>query len=192
MQQRLLTQLIPITTFFFIVTGCNLTSDNSDSELKTTEQRRSIETVIDDEKLERMAIDALYNNRDLWKNSEIEIVSFNKILLLIGQTPTNSLKQKAESLVNSIQGIDKIYNEIRVAAPASSLTYLSDVSLTSKVKTALFSEDDLDSTKVKVVTEDGEVFLLGLVNQREADKAIDITRNVSGVKRVIQAFQITP
>lgn len=192
MQQRLLTQLILITTFSFIVTGCNLTSDNSDSELKTTEQRRSIETVIDDEKLERMAIDALYNNRDLWKNSEIEIVSFNKILLLIGQTPTNSLKQKAESLVNSIQGIDKIYNEIRVAAPASSLTYLSDVSLTSKVKTALFSEDDLDSTKVKVVTEDGEVFLLGLVNQREADKAIDITRNVSGVKRVIQAFQITP
>lgn len=192
MQQRLLTQLILITTFSFIVTGCNLTSDNSDSELKTTEQRRSIETVIDDEKLERMAIDALYNNRDLWKNSEIEIVSFNKILLLIGQTPTNSLKQKAESLVNSIQGIDKIYNEIRVAAPASSLTYLSDVSLTSKVKTALFSEDDLDSTKVKVVTEDGEVFLLGLVNQSEADKAIDITRNVSGVKRVIQAFQITP
>ncbi|PWK47949.1 BON domain-containing protein [Pleionea mediterranea] len=192
MQQRLLTQLILITTFSFIVTGCNLTSDNSDSELKTTEQRRSIETVIDDEKLERMAIDALYNNRDLWKNSEIEIVSFNKILLLIGQTPTNSLKQKAESLVNSIQGIDKIYNEIRVAAPASSLTYLSDISLTSKVKTALFSEDDLDSTKVKVVTEDGEVFLLGLVNQREADKAIDITRNVSGVKRVIQAFQITP
>ena len=189
--RRLLTHLIPITALLVTLTGCNLTSDNSDSELKTTEQRRSIETVIDDEKLERMAIDALYNNRDLWKNSEIEIVSFNKILLLIGQTPTNSLKQKAESLVNSIQGIDKIYNEIRVAAPASSLTYLSDVSLTSKVKTALFSEDDLDSTKIKVVTEDGEVFLLGLVNQAEAEKAIDITRNVSGVKRVIQAFQIT-
>lgn len=189
--RRLLTHLIPITALLVTLTGCNLTSDNSDSELKTTGQRRSIETVIDDEKLERMAIDALYNNRDLWKNSEIEIVSFNKILLLIGQTPTNSLKQKAESLVNSIQGIDKIYNEIRVAAPASSLTYLSDVSLTSKVKTALFSEDDLDSTKIKVVTEDGEVFLLGLVNQAEAEKAIDITRNVSGVKRVIQAFQIT-
>ncbi len=167
------------------LTGCANTGASNEPQ-----STRSLETFIADESLEIQAVQSMFNNDELWSNSDIDVVSYNRTLLLVGQTPTLSLKQRAEQLVGSIDGVRKIYNEIRVAAPTGSLSYLSDLSLTSKVKTALFVEDDLDSSKIKVVTEDSEVFLLGLVTQSEAQKAIDITRNVSGVKRVIQAFEI--
>lgn len=152
--------------------------------------QRNISMVIDDEELEVEAVRTMFKNDELWNNSEIDVTSFNKTILLTGQAPTKSLKQKAYQLTSQLPGVKRVYNEIRVAAPVSSLTYFSDISLTTKVKTALFVDDDLDSSKVKVVTEDGEVFLMGLLTKAEADKAVDITRNVSGVKRVIQAFEL--
>lgn len=174
--------LVLLTLF----SGC-ATQQNQSSEPQTT---RSLETFIADEALEIKAVQSIFNNGELWSNSDIDVVSFNRTLLLVGQTPTLSLKNRAEQLVSSIPGIKKVYNEIRVAAPTGSLSYLNDLSLTSKVKAALFVEDDLDSSKIKVITEDSEVFLLGLVTHAEAQKAIQIARNVSGVKRVIQAFEI--
>jgi osmotically-inducible protein OsmY len=161
----------------------------SDSQ-SGTQTSRSLETFIADESNEIQAVQSIFNNDELWSNSDIDVVSYNRTLLLVGQTPTLSLKNRAEQLVSSIKGIKTIYNEIRVAAPTGSLSYLNDLALTSKVKAALLNKDNLDSSKIKVVTEDSEVFLLGLVTQTEAQTAIEIARNVSGVKRVIQAFEI--
>ncbi len=152
--------------------------------------RRTIGTLVEDENIEIKAVKAIFDNDKLWENSDIDITSFNRVILLIGQTPTRSLKQEAEKLVASIPNVKRVYNEIRVAAPTSSLNYFSDITLTTRIKTALFSEDNLDSSQIKVITEDSEVFLMGLVTKQEAAKAIDIARNVSGVKRVIQAFEI--
>ncbi|WP_144393707.1 BON domain-containing protein [Pleionea sediminis] len=177
-----------ITTLTIAITGCETIGQkgSSSNDLK----QRDIATVIDDKGIELEAAQLIFKNDELWKNSEIDVTSFNKTILLTGQAPTRTLKEKAYQIVSKISGVKKVYNEIRVAAPTSSLAYLSDVSLSTKVRTALFVDDDLDSSKVKVVTEDGEVFLLGLMSQTEANKAVDITRNVSGVKRVIQAFEI--
>jgi len=176
----------PLLIATLMLSGCAVSNNQSEGP-KT---RRDMATVIADEQLELDAIKAVFDSDELWSKSDIDIVSFNKTVLLVGQTPTASLKQKADSLVNNIPGVKRVFNEIRVAAPTSTLTYLGDLSITSKVKTALFIDDNLDSAKIKVVTEDSEVFLMGLLSKEEADKAISITRNVSGVKRVIQAFEI--
>lgn len=181
------TKTLTLSCATLLVTSCAITGQQNSSGQQT---RRDIATVIEDEQIELDAIKAIFNNDELWSKSDIDIVSFNKTILLVGQTPTLTLKQRAESLVKQAATANRVFNEIRVAAPTSSLTYFGDLSLTSKVKTALFIEDNFDSTKVKVVTEDSEVFLLGLVSKAEAEKAISITRNVSGVKRVIQAFEI--
>jgi osmotically-inducible protein OsmY len=177
-------------TVFLLPLGCLIIAGCATQTGSQAGSSRSLETFIADEANEIQAVQSIFNNDELWSNSDIEVVSFNRTLLLIGQTPTLSLKQRAEQLVSSIPGIKKIYNEIRVAAPTGSLSYLNDLALTSKVKAALFSKSNLDASKVKVVTEDSEVFLLGLVTQAEAQSAIETARNVSGVKRVIQAFEI--
>ncbi|NVJ62585.1 MAG: BON domain-containing protein [Gammaproteobacteria bacterium] len=171
------------TGILLITSGCaSLMSDNP--------RDRSISTIIADEELELAAVKSMFKSDDLWNKSDIDIVSFNRTILLVGQTPTNTLKQKAGELVQKLEDVKKVYNEIRVAAPASSLTYVSDLSLTSKVKTSLFLEDDFNSSNIKVLTEDGEVFLMGLVTSQQATRAIEVARNISGVKRVIQAFEI--
>ncbi|MEE4245280.1 MAG: BON domain-containing protein [Kangiellaceae bacterium] len=155
-----------------------------------TGKKRSVEQLIKDENLEATALQNLFSDEDLWDNSSIEVISFHNTVLLVGQTPTKSLKDKAKQVLMKVEGVKRIHNEIRVSAPTSSLTYLSDVSITSKVKTSLFTEEDFDSSQIKVVTEDGEVFLLGSVNKATAKKAVEITRNVSGVKKVISVFEI--
>ncbi len=180
-------QFLIATTGLCLLAAC---ATNQHSQTQAQNTKRNVETLIADESIELQAVKKIFNNDKLWNNSEIEVVSFNKTLLLIGQTPTRSLKLKAKQLAESIPDVKKVFNEIRVAAPTSSLTYLSDVTITSKVKAVLMSSDDVDSSKIKVITEDGEVFLMGLVSQKEAQKAIDITRKTSGVKRVIQAFEI--
>jgi osmotically-inducible protein OsmY len=83
----------------------------------------------------------------------------------------------------------RIHNQIRIGNLTSITTQTNDVWLTSKVKSALFSSDEVDGNTIKVITENAEVFLMGLVTKKEADTAINITRNISGVNRVFKAFE---
>ncbi len=170
--------------------ACASTNSNHSSSEGSTNEGRNFETLVRDESIELKAIQSLFKNEALWKNSSIEVVSFNKTVLLVGQTPTNQLKKQAESLVKQIDGIKKVYNEIRVTAPTSSMVYMSDSAITSKVKAALMLEQKLPASQIKIITEDSEVFLLGIVTKQQAELAIELARNVSGVKRVIQAFEV--
>ncbi|MCO7224008.1 BON domain-containing protein [Pleionea sp. CnH1-48] len=152
--------------------------------------RRTVGTIVEDENIELKTLNGMFKENDIWDNSNIEAVSFNRVVLLVGQTPTQSLKQKASEFARKVENVKKVYNEIKVAAPSSSFAYINDLYLTTRVKTALLTAEGVDSSKIKVVTEDGEVYLMGIVSKEEADKSIDITRNIGGVEKVIQVFEI--
>ena len=113
----------------------------------------------------------------------------NGSILVVGQAPNSFLRDEAMKILKSIDGIVQIHNQIRIGNTVSIGTKSNDVWLTSKVKTALFKSDQLEATNIKVVTENGEVFLMGLVSQLEANEAVEIARNVSGVNRVVKAFE---
>lgn len=151
--------------------------------------RRTIGTQIEDQTIEMRALNRLGATKPLWDQSKISVISTKGKVLLVGQAPTEDYRQQAEQVVKGVPGVDEIYNEIRLAEPVSLSVRTQDTWLTSKVKSSLIAEKNIDGTKIKVVSENGEVFLIGLVTQREADISVQIARNVSGVKRVITMFE---
>lgn len=154
--------------------------------------RRSAGTFVDDEIIEVKAVKKLFEDQDIYDNTHINVTSYNNIVLLSGEAPTDALKNKAEHIVSRIPKVRKVHNEIVIAAPSSLLTRSSDTWITAKVKTNLFQvkdAPDFDPTRIKVVSENGTVFLMGLVHRNEADIVINASRTVSGVQRVVKLFE---
>ena len=150
---------------------------------------RSLGTQLDDEAIENRAINAIRSRMDIADQSHVEVVSYNRIVLLIGQTPTVSYKNTLAELVANVPNVRKVYNERQVSGPRSALTSMSDSTITTKIKTALLTESDFPSSQVKVVTENGEVFLMGLISRAQAARATEIARATGGVQKVIQLFE---
>ncbi len=151
--------------------------------------RRTVGTVIDDEGIELKALDAQLSDKELYDGTHINVTSYNGVVLLSGEAPTEDMRNRMVSIVKDLPKVRRVHNEIAVAAPSSLISRSSDALITSKVKIAIFRIEGFDPTRVKVVTENGTVFLMGLVTRNEGDKAADATRQVGGVQRVIKVFE---
>lgn len=152
---------------------------------------RTTGTMIDDKGIQFKASSAINEDETLGGQVHINVTSYNGVVLLSGETPTAEMRARAEQLVQGVEKVRRVYNEITVAAPSSGLTRSSDTLITTKVKTRMLTEKDFDSGRVKVVTENGTVYLMGLLSQREAAVATEISRSVSGVQRVVRLFEYT-
>ena len=122
-------------------------------------------------------------------NGHINIASFNRKVLLTGEVPDEATKATAEREVRGIEGVQTVYNELVIAGPASYTSRSSDALVTTKVKASLVEMKTISAASFKVVTENGTVFLMGRVTQREGDVATDVTKSVAGVQRVVKLFE---
>lgn len=175
----------------FMLSGCTgLFIAGAAGGAASSQDRRTLPTQLEDSSIEIKSMATLFKDDRLWKGTNIDVVSYNTLVLLVGQSPTASLKNRAERAIKKVPKIRKIYNQIRIAAPASFFTSRNDEYLTTKVKSTMLFTENFPSGKIKVVTENSEVFLLGLVTQTEADKAVDIARNINGVTKVVKVFEI--
>ena len=156
---------------------------------KATGDRRTLGAQWDDQAIELKAANLLADNKPLSAASKISVYSNNGRVLLVGQTPSDAYKQEAGKIVGRIEGVRHVYNELRLGKPVSIGVRSNDPWITSKVRADMLGTKNFDSTKVKVVTENSEVFLIGLVTRQEGDQAVEIARHVSGVKQVIKAFE---
>ncbi|MDP1613963.1 MAG: BON domain-containing protein [Sulfuritalea sp.] len=150
--------------------------------------RRNSETFISDQGMEIRAA-----NRISEKHGEkvhVNITSYNRMLLLTGEVPTQAMKADVEKLASGVPNIKAITNELAIAGPASFGGRSNDSYITSKVKARFVDANKFAANHVKVVTEAGVVFLLGLVTQAEADAAVEITRTTGGVLKVVRVFEI--
>ena len=183
-------KLSAILVIFSILQGCAavaVVAVTTGASMAT--DRRSIGNQIDDQTIEVEAYNGIVKNKSLNDNTNLHVISVNGSVLVIGQAPTTHLRDQALAVINKINGVVRIHNQIRIGHITSITTQTNDVWLTSKVKSALFSSDKVNGNKIKVITENAEVFLMGLVTKEEADMAINITRNISGVNRVYKAFE---
>jgi len=121
-------------------------------------------------------------------NSHITISTFNKKVLMTGQIPSQEEREKIENIIKAIPGIKKLYDATEVCPPSSALTRMSDSWITTKIKTHLIAMNEIDPDQIKVITENGRVFLMGTVLQDHADIAVDIARETDGVQSVVKVF----
>lgn len=153
---------------------------------------RTIGKTIDDQSTPskvRAKIEAA--NPDLKTNSHIVVTSYNGVVLLAGQTPNDNLKSQAEQAARSAQGVKKVHNELHVGQNSSTLARMNDSTITTKITTQLLADGQIPSSQIKVVTENGIVYLLGLVTRQEAAKATSVVQGVSGVQRIVKLFEYT-
>ncbi|MDN2482009.1 BON domain-containing protein [Vibrio agarivorans] len=122
-------------------------------------------------------------------NVRVTSSAYKGIVVLMGQTNDETLMAELIDDVKDIEGVTEVYDQVRQREPLSVSGISRDSWITTKVKSALLTEKELNGVKVKVITEDEEVFLLGYVSHHHADIATDVARNISGVKKVVRAFQ---
>ncbi|WP_246813760.1 division/outer membrane stress-associated lipid-binding lipoprotein [Ferrimonas balearica] len=151
--------------------------------------RRSFTTQFDDHGLD-VAITAALDEDDGLKNqSRIRVISMNRRVLLVGQVPNQMLKDRAVQIARANTDVAQVHDQLRIGNPVGFTTRSNDTWTTTKVKSRMFGDNELDAIRIKVITENGEVFLLGLVDPSEADLAVEVARTTSGVRKVIKVFE---
>ena len=151
--------------------------------------RRTSGAFIDDELIEWKVFDALNSDPQIREQAHLNTTSFNAIVLITGEVPTEAMRAKVSQLARGVPGVRQVHDETKVSAPSSFVSRSGDTWITSKVKTALLTDDAQMGTRTKVVTERGIVYLMGIVSPQEADKLTDIARRVGGVQKVVKVFE---
>ncbi|MBL8423933.1 MAG: BON domain-containing protein [Candidatus Accumulibacter phosphatis] len=153
-----------------------------------TLDRRSLGTQTDDETVEWKASARV--GEKFSDNVHLNFTSYNRKVLVTGEVPSEEIKGEIERIVAGVPQVQGVYNELAVAPVTSFSTRSNDSYITTRVKSRFVDSGKFSAVHVKVVTEAGVVYLLGLVTQREADSAIQVARTTSDVKKVVNLLEI--
>jgi osmotically-inducible protein OsmY len=153
--------------------------------------RRPAEVVLADEKTELGIRAGIGDDKTLFEHSSVGVTSYNRVVLLTGQADNPGVVERIRALAAASEGVRRVVNEIQIADGSSLASESHDAYLTSRVKLALFDLElaDFDPSRVKVVTEQDVVYLMGLVTKDEAAAVVEKVRYVRGVKRVVKVFE---
>lgn len=186
-------QLIPFLFTLFLMQGCagGLIAV-AGTTVAVSSDERSLSQQIEDDNLSLKAIDKITVLAISDQDMRINVVTNNSNVLLIGQVSNQDLSNNIEYTVSRIEGVKRVYNQLRHKKPIGIIQQTKDSWLTTKVKSQLTGHDDINPLKIKVVTEDAEVFLIGQVTKEMSDDATNVARKVDGVKQVIRVFEIMP
>jgi osmotically-inducible protein OsmY len=151
--------------------------------------RRSIGSMVDDAAIELKATGTLTTNPAFKDQVHVNVTSVNGIVLLTGEVPTGELRDSLLASIRNILSIRRIVNEVRVAPPSTLSRRTHDAWITSEVKARLVGTKGVHAARIKVVTENSSVFLLGLVSQQEGELATNAATAVRGIERVVKLFE---
>ncbi len=150
--------------------------------------RRTAGTQVEDEGIELRALNRI--RETLGDRAHVNVTSYNRQALLTGEVPSAQDRQAVEQIVSSVENVRSVVNDLAVMPPTTLSQRSNDTFITGKVRASLVDAQDISANSVKVVTERGIVYLMGRVSQREALRATEIVRGVSGVTKVVRVFEI--
>ncbi|MDA1371606.1 MAG: BON domain-containing protein [Proteobacteria bacterium] len=151
---------------------------------------RTAGAVVEDQSIETKVAVNMKSQEPAFRQANIEVVSHNGVVLMIGQVESQALKDRATVIASQASSkIKRIHNELEVSESTSLLSKSNDTWIATKVRTLMLTNRDVPSDQVRVITENGSVYLMGLISQVEGDHAANLARNVSGVTRVVKVFE---
>lgn len=151
--------------------------------------RRTTGTFVEDQAIELKIKNAILANKTLDKQTHINITSFNTNVLLTGEAVTEESRNQVIKIARDTEKVSHVFNEITIAAPSALVARSSDTLLTTNVKSRLLANKDVAGSKIKVVTEAGVVYLMGLVTRTQGDTAAKVASQASGVQKVVKLFE---
>ena len=153
--------------------------------------RRTPGVFIDDLALEPIIKNEIFKSNADFKGSHIVVVSLNGVVLLAGQVATEALREQASTVAQSLRRVRKVHNELTIGGPTSLVARTNDSWLTTKVKTRLVASENTQGLRTKVLTENGVVYLMGIVSRAQADAAVQVASQVYGVQKIVKVFEYT-
>ena len=150
------------------------------------EDRRTVGTITEDQGIELKAANRI---NEKYRDAHINVTSYNRMVLLTGEAPDAAAKGEIEKIARAVDNVRGVYNEVQIAGNSALSARANDSYLTSKVKARFVDAQKFSPLHVKVVTEAGTVYLMGLVKRQEASDATEIARTTGGVQRVVRVFE---
>ena len=150
--------------------------------------RRTAGVQLEDQNIELKSLTRV--REVLGDRGHVNVTSYNRMALITGEVPTEADRTAVEQAIARIENVRSTVNDLAVMGPTSLTARSNDAILTSKVKATYVDAKDLQATAVKVVTERGTVYLMGRVTEREASRAVELARGISGVQKVVRVFEI--
>ncbi|TWC51813.1 osmotically-inducible protein OsmY [Pseudomonas sp. SJZ080] len=172
------------------ISGCtSVVNASREAPIDDDRGTRTLGSKIDDSLIDtKVGVNIAKADPALDNDSHIVVTSFNGVVLLAGQTPRADLKAKAEQAA-AVQRVKTVHNELQVLPPSGFLARQNDTWLTSKIKTQMLTDPNIPGSRIKVVTENGIVYLLGLLTKQEAAQATNLVQGVSGVQKIVKLFE---
>ena len=177
--------------FVPVIQGCLGVATGTAFTGVVMQDRRTPGKYIDDEVIELNVLASILDDEAILNQTHVNATSYNGLLLLTGEAPGESLRNRIVGIARGIPGVRAVQNEIALQAPSTLAARASDSLVTARVKVALLAVDEIRAVQIKVVTERGTVYLMGLLRQDEADRATEVARRVAGVQRVVKAMEYT-
>ncbi len=173
-----------------VFSGCtSIISATTDEPIQIDPGKRSLGVKIDDQQIETIAAVNINKAHPMLDDAPVSVHSFNAVVLLVGQVPTNELRELAGNTARKLPNVRQVHNELQVQAPISLLAGANDSWLTTKIKSKLLTNRDIDSGRLHIVTENNTVFLMGLVTHTEAEAITNVARHTGGVQKVVRVFE---
>lgn len=180
--------ILPV--FFLAMQGCVPAAVvGTTAGVAAVHDRRTFGSIIDDQTIELKSAAAIDMDGDIKNIVHINVTSMNGIVLLTGEAETSEARDAVLTHVRAVDGVRRITNEIRITEPSPFSARSEDALITSAVKARFLVTKGLDPTRVKVVTENQAVYLMGLVTHAEGDLAGDLATGIDGVQRVVKIFE---
>lgn len=149
--------------------------------------RRTSGAYVEDEAIEWKSAHAI--KEKLGDHVHVNVTSYNRNVLLTGEAPTAAVRDQLPQIISGVPNLRGVTNDVQVAGHSSLTARSNNTIITSKVKARMIDSADVQANQIKVVTEGGTVYLMGLVTQREAEAATQVARTTSGVKKVVRVFE---
>lgn len=189
MKKRLLLTLVLVAPTTLLGGCAAVVAGSAVTGVAMISDRRTTGTIIDDRMIESRSSEFFGADGAIAQQAHLNVSSYNGMVLLVGQTPTEEMKQRAGDYVSRVAKVRHVYNEVTVEEPIPSLNRTNDGLITTKVKSKLFTIKDLNSSDISVTTENGVVYLMGLLDQPTGDAVAQEVAGVSGVRKVVKLFE---
>ncbi|MEE2601951.1 MAG: BON domain-containing protein [Pseudomonadota bacterium] len=182
--------VLTLFVLFATVSGCaSLSKGMSEEPVDQNHGKRTFGAFIEDGNIERkVAVNLARASAEL-DESRIVVVSYNGNVLLAGQVANDDLKAQAGNIAEQVRHVRHVHNELQVVGSNSFLARTNDTWLTSKVKSRLLINGEAPGWRTKVVTENGVVYLMGLLTHEEADAVVEQVQKVYGVQKIVKIIE---
>ena len=180
------------TALLVMSTGCTsiLVATTDENGIQEDPGVRTAGTIVEDESIETKVTVNMKSMEPAFRDAHFNVISHNGVVLLVGQVQSDALKNRAGQIAADASAqVRRVHNELEVAGKTTLLSRTNDSWISTKVRTQMASNKDVPSGRIRVITENGTVYLMGMVSQAQGDRAALLARNVAGVSKVVKVFE---